>query len=859
MRTNNPPGSIKTPKRRAGLTLGSIAAYVLTSMTGIPLVPHTAKASQSPPAKTSTASLHSIDDIVTEFEVSLQSEDGSRVLEGTIRRTVSQDKIPFYVRYEADFGRFSGLNLIWESMNPSSYLHYPLNPNPTYQYSKSTEFTTPHSFEEWEGKLLVHDWGSGRISLYSIEGDFLRDLIVVPSYTIGIARESNLLYAGFNPTRDGVNVYDLTTGRREKVISIGSGLFEPAVKSNLFGIEKEGAKLYLLAFSGSRQRIVVFDTINQKVEFSSFLPEGGEYVGLQLFDGKLYTLNWPQRLVFEVKFSKDGVILEPALCLPCVIPESDFASGGLRGFYFGKEHIYASSVGGGQGGKGVIHVMNYPQKAITTNQIRGNSAEFVFLSNFLTVGTKLLVRDSDGRVYTWQDKEIDLPLHNLTAITLDGTKLFPAESISRISWSASNGDPSDASTFPIANPNSPITTLTSQWPNVLNITATISLKTGETLERNMEALIYFKDGTPFSKRSTAVWVETRISYEQFSRSLEEEMLPLLRRLGMNTLTTAIQWWYDSPDVLGNYTLRPIPISTIEDGWLETLLRVGKERDFFTVVQFTPYPLPQVPPEYAWGMPRVSRGFLYGTGQGFETMLRHYFPMLSRQKVDIVFLGAELTDIDAWGGALSREFFSKMIGELRGQGFGGEVSYALCYYQNLNSGQQIPFTNSHIYFPSSVGIPWQNMDYVGLTFYPALSSKKNPGIQEMFVEANRQIQAFLVPLRNANRKPLYILDFYGFAFEGMAAQPDISSGKYAPEEQLRWATAVLRALSLANADRGNPLIAGITFGQYWLMPNEMKASYPARGVDEIRAYLNSPIGRYDLQKMVMVYFRDVPRR
>ena len=490
----------------------------------------------------------------------------------------------------------------------------------------------------------------------------------------------------------------------------------------------------------------------------------------------------------------------------------------------------------------------------------------------------LTIRDSEGHVFSWTHSGIEVLLHNKTRIVLDATKYVPADEIASVEWSTHNWDPADSPTFPIANPSSPVTTLTSEWPNVLQVELTINTKDGRIIQKSNEALIYFRDGSPFEIRSVAATIGGPIPRDMLP-GIFEEMFDTLRRLGVNSVTTAINWWYGYPDAYGNFTIQPLYAETFDDkdhrGYtpdnrrLELYFDMAQQEGFNVFVQLLHYPYQNEPglnQDYhpsGWGRYKgfmLTRGWMYSEN-GWEHMLLTYPEFFQEHGVDGVFLDAESGYLEAHGGSISRRFFERIIAKYREVGFTGELSYAFSYAQNHDYPELPPMRLQNLN-PYVCGIPWTNdeIHFIGLTFYPTWSYSFDATLPEMYEEALRQIEKYLVPMSKKYGKPLFIADSTCTDHDGCAIRPiDISWARTRPadpQEFLSWFAALYRAFAYMNQTRETPLVIGITTCLYGIIPEIwMKNRPPEWGVRQ--SYLNDANRRQDLQKLVQVYYSDKP--
>ncbi len=496
-------------------------------------------------------------------------------------------------------------------------------------------------------------------------------------------------------------------------------------------------------------------------------------------------------------------------------------------------------------------------------------ATFLLYSNVDSYTFTLVADSPRARSYTWSDSSIDLPLHNETKIKLDATRFVPLENIESVTWSAKNGDPADSVTFPILDKDSPVSTLQSVWPNVLDIGCEIKTRDGRTLEKEVEALIYFKNGTPFEIRSVGAPLNGPISYSQLDEVLDQEF-PLLSSLGVNSISAYIYWWFGPPDSQGRYTVHPIYEEpgaewpwdprglTTPPGLLERFISRAKEEGFKVNIDMRQQPYEndsQLQQDY-WGKYyplRITDGFLYGKdGEGYLNMLMHYLPFFVEYDIDTVFLNGECGGIENKGGRKLRQFFKGVIEKYREAGYTGKISYAT----GITAGPLIfESVNMH---PSRTGIPWGDMDYVAVTYYPKLASSDDASTLEMTSNVRKQIRDVFRPFSETYGKLLFIAESYCYALNGCAVDPLISNMDPGIdlEEARRYEVAILRGFSEVGDKSSAPLIKGMTTAVYGSIPDSwMVNRSPYWGV--VQSYLNESNHRRQLQLTIKVFYSNKP--
>ena len=503
---------------------------------------------------------------------------------------------------------------------------------------------------------------------------------------------------------------------------------------------------------------------------------------------------------------------------------------------------------------------------------------FLLMSNAESADIRLVIGNAKGFRYEWQDPAVDIPLHNLTEIMLDATQFVPEAEIESVLWTAENGDPEDAITFPISDPSSPITSLVSEWPNVLSVSCVLQMHDGSIIEKHLEALIYFRDGPPFALRGVAAHLDD--IPEAHQEEIQEAMLSVLERVGVNLVYDHIVWSYGYPDEQGNFRIHPVytppksPLGgTVPEHQWAHFADVIEEAGLDLLVLFDAYPYLNDPTlqqafhrsGFAEGNEGFTstEGFLYGDGEGYANMLLHFTPIMVERGVDIVLLDSESGWIEKYGGDVITTFFSDMISEFRQAGFTGALSYApACFFNgDWPTMPLMPFENLD---PALSSIPYSEMDYVSVTFYPALATSNDAPTDEMYRKALDIFDQYLRPFSEAHGKPLLIAEMYTHAFDGCAVWPMDPEGAdkpYDPEEQRRWFTAMYRAISTVNSRAITPWIAGVVSAEYFLFPDEAFTSMRANGERAFLRYplLNDASGNPLLQKLVRAYYSYIPLR
>ncbi|MHA1858682.1 MAG: hypothetical protein ACTSUU_04465, partial [Candidatus Thorarchaeota archaeon] len=523
----------------------------------------------------------------------------------------------------------------------------------------------------------------------------------------------------------------------------------------------------------------------------------------------------------------------------------------------------------------------HPETSETAQVVIGPSAHFLYLSN--RNDPEVTARfEMDGEWYEWTDPDISFPLHNMTGVQLNAESLFPEESIASAEWSASNGDPDDATTFPIHSESATTATLVSQWPNALDVTCVATTASGEDVEKTTRALLYFQDGPPWEIRGTGLEFSAPMSIDTWVRVVDE-MIPALKRMGINTVVPNIYWYFGYPDNLGNFSIEPIyhygaPYSIDDDPRGSTQTEEVIEYVFKRFDEVGIDVIPELRVEAYHNEPEIehlyshagystfggfmqTREWLYGDGKGLYNYYTHYIPLFIRSGVDGVSLGAEQGQVENEGGEFSRTFFKAVAAEYRDQGFTGMLTHAFSYAVLSGLGLNAVVPDPEVYDPIACGVPWDELGTLSATFYPILAESPDDTTAQMQEEARRQIRDRLLSLHRVWGVPFFIAEMRAYACDGLATAPldesCFKSGVYAPEELRRYMTALLRTLAEAQDWTEVRWIQGIAAGLFTQYP-----SWWPQGADGVsHQHMDSILNVLDpdlaYQDTIQVFYREAP--
>ena len=510
----------------------------------------------------------------------------------------------------------------------------------------------------------------------------------------------------------------------------------------------------------------------------------------------------------------------------------------------------------------VVWTSEQPTAEEVPQIVEGATARFVYRSNHTDPEVSARF-EIDGQEYQWIDPELSFPLHNLTEISLDASILYPDGEIS-VAWSAANGDPADAVTFPITDPGAAATTLVSNWPNVLTVSCDITKQDSSTVNEEIEVLIYFRDGTPFENRSVNSAINSPMPVSHLDEILDQEF-PLLRSLGVNTITVQIIWHFGPPDEDGNWTIHPIwesrnawphdpRGSTILMEDFRKYVSRAKEEGFQVYVEMRAFPyLNDL--DIEWDHTtyettfRTTPEWWYSNGEGIQNMFLFYLPDFIRLGIDFVFLGAENGGVERNGGDQTKRYYNEIIEQYRSAGFTGGISYAAGH----DGKDQFNFL---LLQPEDLGIPYSNMAALSFTYYPILADTASASTIEMQDWARGDIEIFFRPIAQAHNLPVIIEDCYCGGYVDCGIDPLTPGRERGTECSRRYFNAILREFSAENVNSETPWIQGMTIGMYKILADKYVRDFSRDGIVD-SPWFNESAERVEIQLAVKVFFSDKP--
>ncbi|MCD6468767.1 MAG: PQQ-like beta-propeller repeat protein [Thermoplasmata archaeon] len=217
-----------------------------------------------------------------------------------------------------------------------------------------------HGIKEWRDGLLALDWWDGTLYFIDLTTYSVSTVASLPHILCDFAVEDNLLYAGWDPSAEGVRVYDLASRAYAYTLHIQGDM--GFINNELWGIEKGDHLLYLIGTGKSGQRFVIYNLEESRVVLAEDISKDcgvHELIGLEIHNGNLYTFDWPAGVIFRLSISDSSITLSRFKDMSPFVPTDVRAPGGFRGFHFGKHFLYLTSVSGGAFSR--LHLIRYPE------------------------------------------------------------------------------------------------------------------------------------------------------------------------------------------------------------------------------------------------------------------------------------------------------------------------------------------------------------------------------------------------------------------------------------------------------------------------------------------------------------------
>ncbi|MBE0635364.1 hypothetical protein IH601_05160, partial [Candidatus Bipolaricaulota bacterium] len=124
----------------------------------------------------------------------------------------------------------------------------------------------------------------------------------------------------------------------------------------VLGIEHSDDTLYSLVYQASGPKVIAIQD-GQSTSTPIQIGEAGELISLQLWKGKLLTLDYQAGIVFELVPGSSSYSLAEYIVLSDLVPIEEQADAGIRGMFLTDDAYYFTSVSF-EGGQGKLHVVD---------------------------------------------------------------------------------------------------------------------------------------------------------------------------------------------------------------------------------------------------------------------------------------------------------------------------------------------------------------------------------------------------------------------------------------------------------------------------------------------------------------------
>ena len=504
-------------------------------------------------------------------------------------------------------------------------------------------------------------------------------------------------------------------------------------------------------------------------------------------------------------------------------------------------------------------------------------------SNYEWMALSLEAIDAKGNVYCWEH-EMPLDIFNKTDVILDATCLFPDEELQTVEWTASNMVGERPEAFPVVEPDKPITSISSYWPNVVDIRATVTTTDGRTLTRHGEILFFERDMNPVPLRGVVATCSANLmdfySWEQ--ERIFRDAFAFLERFGATALQHHSAWFHDMPEVGQDFVIRPYYTEPFEyhdsrgaNAAPELLGRyfdLGQEAGFQMILEQRLKVLQNDVQrlENLWDQANSYAGsetaFLERMGDGFlysPEGLRNVFMTMGEFAIEHDAAGYVLDlETNAWiqhGGETYRSFYTDVVELLRADGFNGFLTFSPNFAGRAGMDDS-PWPDAYdaLLDPAVCGIPFQHDDMsLSVTLYPSVDLADSAPMQDVFGAAMDYLEHAILPFSRAyGGKPIYIEDMQCMAVEGALSNPTGLEAARSELGQVKWFWGMWRAVYELNRLYGT-VFSGVTSAYYALIPEGYRPQSPGDTdfwQSQKSPYLDFPFNEY-IAKALTVFYAD----
>lgn len=220
-----------------------------------------------------------------------------------------------------------------------------------------------HALWYWQGRLHVNDWILGFTYALDHQGSPHRTSLVTRGGMCDVVVEDGVVF-GMGEQEREISRFDMQRETWLQPVSLPAEVDLGGL--DVHGIEKVGDTFWLLAAPAynqprnpSRHRIVTWEVGSNRVRQYDCFGVDPELIGLQFFNGSMWTFQYSTGLLWRVDLGEQLF----RLCEPWKVTESitNCASGGFRGFLLGEDEIVLTSITYVSTETARVHFVPYPR------------------------------------------------------------------------------------------------------------------------------------------------------------------------------------------------------------------------------------------------------------------------------------------------------------------------------------------------------------------------------------------------------------------------------------------------------------------------------------------------------------------
>lgn len=500
-------------------------------------------------------------------------------------------------------------------------------------------------------------------------------------------------------------------------------------------------------------------------------------------------------------------------------------------------------------------------------------------SNYEWLSVSLSLEDDADHTYHWEH-EFPLDIFNKTNVVLDATRLVPADQIASVSWAAWNMVDEDPGSFPIVNSEEPITSISTYWPNVINVRATITTIERETLDYEGEILFFERDENPVPLRGVVATQSANYNTTPIAdlEDMWDDAFKFLERFGATALQHHHPWYYGPPtsDELGRRVFTFEPLYNLPDGSHDPrgitplpervgmYFDAGRDRGFAMILEaraWAYHTTPEVNRIWAISGYGTDEAYLTEWGwiyspQGLWNMFTEVGQMAIEHQASGLVLECEEYGWIVNGGEIYQQFYSNLLKDLRSSGYAGSLTFAPVFVRRFGLVDDPAYTA--LLDPMTSGIPFAHEDMsLSITLYPSLNAEDSAPMDEIYLNAYDYLTQAVLPFSAAyGGKRIYIEDMQCTAVEGAVADPVEALDQPRSElGQVKWFWVMWRAIFELNRTHDG-IFSGVTSAYHSLAPEWWRSAITVHTVpgSEKTPYLDFPFNEY-IAKALTIFYAD----